>query len=332
MVSPAFPLAALVLGLGAEATILFTGFAVLTLLRWIGRATAYLHGRAMSVLVSDLTYALLLAAALALVWLKGAVSLTASFAAMAAAALLALLPFGFRFAATIFRGVGKRPLRSFIEMARTRLPWSMLDVFCTEVTDHSHAYIVTLFAGTAGYAPLAATGQLVRPMTVVSNALSDMERPRFAQLRTEGRLADLYRSMRTMRIALALAWLAASSAVLALFVAGPYRLFPPSYDIEVLVVGASFWVLISGLAIARVPEGSHLQAVGSFRATAAAQLYGAITSVAAVILLLLVAGPVWSLAGTFLGRAVNAARLQAISRRWRRENAGPAAAPEAAIA
>jgi putative peptidoglycan lipid II flippase len=269
---------------------------------------------------------------LAFNWWGGAVSLTISLAAMAAAALLALLPFGVRFAAILLRGVGKRPLRSFLKMARTRLSWSVLDMFSTELTNFSHAYVVTLFSGTAGYATLAATGQLVRPITVVSNALSEMERPRFARLGAEGRLPEMYHGMRTMRMALGLAWLAGSTAIFAFFVWGPYRLFPQSYGLEDLVTGTILWVLISGLAIFRVPEGSHLQAVGSFRETAIAQLYGSIASLTAVILLLFVAGPVWSLAGTFVGGAVNALQLQVISRRWRRENAARAQPTEAELA
>jgi hypothetical protein len=204
----------------------------------------------------------------------------------------------------------------------------MLSVVCTEITDHSHAYLITLFTGAQGYAPVAATGQLVRPMSVVSSALRDLERPRFARMRAEGKLSEMYRSMRTMRIALVLAWLATAGAILALFLIGPNLLFPRTYTLEVLIVGAVLWVLISGLSMVRVPEGSLLQAAGVFRELAIAQLYGAAASLISVIMLLLVAGPVWSLAGTLVGQMINAVQVQAISRRWRRENAALAGALE----
>jgi hypothetical protein len=320
MISPAFALVAALLGLPLKAVLLFTCFATLSLFRWFGRASAYLHGRELSVFASDLTYSTVLVAGLAIGWWGGVVSLTVSYAAMSAAALLALLPFGLPFAGTLVSGFGKRPLRSFRALARTRLGWSMLSVVCTEITDHSHAYLITLFTGAQGYAPVAATGQLVRPMSVVSSALRDMERPRFARMRAEGKLSEMYRSMRTMRIALVLAWLATAGVILALFLIGPNLLFPRTYTLEVLIVGAVLWVLISGLSMVRVPEGSLLQAAGVFRELAIAQLYGAAASLISVILLLLVAGPVWSLAGTLVGQTINAIQVQAISRRWRREN------------
>jgi hypothetical protein len=133
-----------------------------------------------------------------------------------------------------------------------------------------------------------------------------------------------------MRIALVLAWLATASAILALFLIGPNLLFPRTYTLEVLIVGAVLWVLISGLSVVRVPEGSLLQAAGVFRELAIAQLYGAAASLICVIVLLLVAGPVWSLAGTLVGQTINAIQVQAISRRWRRENAALAGALEVA--
>lgn len=315
-----FPVA-IAVGLGTTAALLFSGFATITLIRWFGRANAYLHNRPLRSFTSDLTYSLVLLGALGYLWLTGSLSLSNSYAAMTAAALLALLPFGPALARALLSRLWAKPLRSYWRLARTQAPWSLAGVVANELKANAHVYIVTAWGGTQAYAPIAATALLVRPMTVASGALRDIERPRFARLVSGGRFGELFANIAMLRLALFLVWAVIAAAVVVLFMTDPNFLFPSSYDLRVLQIGALLWLLVSGLAMLRVPETALLQAVGTFRASAFASYYAALVSVAAVVLLVSFAGPVWSIAGIFVGQAVHAVQIAAIVRAWRRDQA-----------
>jgi O-antigen/teichoic acid export membrane protein len=327
-----FTLAGLGLGLSLAAALLFASFASLTLLRWFGRAHTYFHRRQARVFVSDLIYSSVLLGALALMWLWRGVSLEAAYASMSAAAFLAMIPFGGSFAKVLVARLGRRPIRDYARMSRQQAPWSLLAVICTDLTANAHAYVVTFWAGTESYASIAATALLIRPVSVASSALRDVERPRFARLVGAARFSEIFSGIKLMRWALAMVWLVTVAAVALLFFFEPRLLFPAAYSLDTLLIGSALWLLVSGLAMLRVPESALLQAVGSFRDTALAGVYAAAVSVAAVVLLTLFAGPVWSILGIFVGQAVNALLVARLSSRWRRAHSGGSKVADAGAA
>ena len=64
---------------------------------------------------------------------------------------------------------------------------------------------------------------------------------------------------------------------------------------QALIVLA-FWIVILGVRTLRTPEAVFLQAAGEFRALARASLWSSATSLAVTLALLLIAGPIVSLA------------------------------------
>jgi O-antigen/teichoic acid export membrane protein len=74
-----------------------------------------------------------------------------------------------------------------------------------------------------------------------------------------------------------------------------------------LATGSILWLLVVAIRFARAPESSMLQAAGAFRSLAFASVFSCAFSVIGVLALLLLAGPLWSIAGTIIGELVFAA-------------------------
>ena len=156
-------------------------------------------------------------------------------------------------------------------------------------------------------------------MSLTSSALRDVERPRLAKFAASGHYAEIRQSIRTVQWLLVGMWLLCGIAVALLFILNPRVLFPPSYDMHTILIGAVLWWIVGGLAMVRVPESILLQAIGNFRAMALANVLAAITSVVAVATLVMLVPPI-SILGILAGQSVIAVAIGAQTRRWRREN------------
>jgi len=77
-----------------------------------------------------------------------------------------------------------------------------------------------------------------------------------------------------------------------------------------------FFAAITAVRSFRTPESVLLQAAGQFRALAFASLWSSIASLAATLVLLLLAGPVFSLAGILAGEMVVTLRVRAAASTW----------------
>jgi O-antigen/teichoic acid export membrane protein len=290
-------------------------------LRWFARTLCYATGPALRVLASDLVYSLVLLAGLLV--LHGAHALTALRAAdvLLAASAIALVSFGRSYLREQFRPSdegslgGYRPI--WFELAR----WSALGVALTELTANAHAYLVTFIAGPAAFAPLAVGTLLVRPVQLVLAAVPDRERPVMARQLSSGDHAGARRSVNHFRMAAGAVWLATILVSGALLLWFPHLVLKKGYDPSQSLVVLAFFAAITAARTLRTPESVLLQAAGEFRALAHASLWSCTVSLAATLLLLLVAGPVYSLAGILAGELVVTARILLLSRRWMRRHA-----------
>ena len=79
-----------------------------------------------------------------------------------------------------------------------------------------------------------------------------------------------------------------------------------------------FFAAITAARTMRTPESVLMQAAGQFRALARASLTASIVSLGVTLLLLLIAGPIYSLAGILAGELVVTARVLILSRNWMR--------------
>jgi O-antigen/teichoic acid export membrane protein len=77
-----------------------------------------------------------------------------------------------------------------------------------------------------------------------------------------------------------------------------------------------FFAAITAVRSFRTPESVLLQAAGRFRDLAQASLWSCLVSLAATLALLIVGGPVLSLAGILAGEIVVTVRVRAVARSW----------------
>ena len=289
---------------GLEA-VLFAGFAGLAVLRWFGRAHAYGRQQQNRVVFSDLSYGLALLGGIVLIQVLGGASLLAACWALLASAAIGLLALGSDFLRLQFGRVSLQALPAYRQVWEAHSRWSLLGVITTEGTANAHAYIVTLVAGASGFAPLAASALLIRPIALAMNALSDLERSQLARLlATGGARSAVLHALRFFRHALLLVWGACLALALGILLWQPRVLFPPDYGLPVLWTGAMLWFGIALLRSLRMPSSVLLQAAGEFRALALASVASCAISIGTVALLVARGELVTSLLGIALGEAV----------------------------
>lgn len=298
------------LALAPVAVVLAAAAGTLGLLRWIARAWNYADGRAAVVARSDLAYAMTLLLMLATARLLGVDGATSGYAALAFAAGCGLVMAGAPFLRQQFRRPTCAALRRYRAIWRGQSRWALLGVVSTEASANAHAYLVTLAFGPAAFAPIAAGALLVRPLNLAQTALADFERPRLARMDDRERR----RALRLFRIVLLAIWAAAALGAIILFATWLRGLIPAGYDAGTLAVAVALWLGVAGTILLYVPESVLLQARGAFRPLAVANLWAGAGSIVGVAAMLLLAPPVWSIAGLAIGAAVNVALIRRAAR------------------
>jgi O-antigen/teichoic acid export membrane protein len=309
LLSRAGPVLALVFGMYAGAMTL----------RWFLRTLAYAQGPAARVLASDLVYGFLLLAGLFALRTGHALDPMHAAGLLLVAAAMGLAAFGRTCLGAQIRLAGAGALlgyrRIWIDLAR----WSALGVLLTEMTVNAHAYLVTFFLGPAAFAPLAAGGLFIRPVQLVLAAIPDRERPIMARQLGAGDRDGARRSVNHFRMAAGAVWIATVTGSTALLLWVPQLVLRKGYDPAQALLVLGFFAAITAARILRTPESVLLQSAGQFRSLASASLWSSLVSLAATFVLLLVAGPVFSLAGILAGELVITGRVLALSRSWLRE-------------
>lgn len=311
-----FLLIGLALGQSALGSALFAAYGAVSLLRWFGRAYGYATAAARRTIASDLIYGGALLVATALLWAANLADPVLAYAALLASAAAGLVPLG--------RGFLRRHLAASLAAAGAyravwsdHARWSLLGVLTTEATANAHVYLVTLLMGPAAFAPISASTLVARPVTVAMNALSDYERAGMARAIADGEADRAMAAVRLFRGALIAAWVATAIGVVLVFRLAPRLLFPPRYDLGFLVTATGLWMAVTAVRLLRTPDSVLLQAAGAFRPLAMASLWSAVLSIAAVLALLLMAGPLWSIAGILAGEMAFAVAIWRRARDWR---------------
>jgi len=299
------------------AAIMFAVYTSVSLIRWVGRTDAFARGNPVRAMLSDVTYALMLLAGLGFVLATARLSVPASFGILLVAVVVGLAPLGHAFHKAQISGWKWSALPHYRETWRLHASWSLLGVATTEITANSQVYLVTALFGPAAFAPIAATALLIRPCNVAVNALSEFERAQMARNIGSGDVPAARQAITGFRMMLAVVWIGTAMATAALLFIDPRLLFPPDYTLDALITGATLWLLVTAVRFARAPESSLLQAAGQFRPLAFASVLSCAFSLLGVLTLLLLAGPLWSIAGTLLGELVFAAWTWRQARRWR---------------
>lgn len=313
---PIFALLGASVGIPSWENGLFALYSAASLIRWFARATAYFQAEAWRTVASDNLYSLLLISSVIIIELLHAMNLTTAYVGLAASAILALIPFGRRFAVAQFIRLSPRSILRYGGIWRKHSGWSLLGVVTTEATVNAHAYIVTLVVGAAQFASISASALLIRPTSVFMNALGDFERPRIAAMLHGGDIRSSLAAVKMFRIVLILAWVATALAAAFILIVSPTLIFPPKYPLPYIASGASLWMAVAAIRMLRLPESILLQAGGVFRELAYASVISSVFSVTGVAILVLVAAPLWSVAGIFVGELIYAIWIWRQARRW----------------
>ncbi len=308
------------LGMAPGVGLIFALFAAVWMMRGFARAYAYAVGGQARVLLSDLTYGVVVVAGLPLLLGVSAELMRATSLLLLLGSVLAMLPFGGDYGRRQVRSIAVGSLGAYAEIWRTHSGWSLLGVLTTEATINSHAYIVTLVAGAKSFAVLAASALLTRPVSVLLSSLSEYERARMATEIAAGDAAQLGHSLRFFRVVMMLVWGATAIALALILLIAPHLIFPPLYSVPTLAIGSALWMAVMLVRTLRAPESAMMQAAGEFRPLALASVYSALCSVIGVTLILLLVDPLWSIAGLLLGELVYSLCLWPVASRWRRHH------------
>jgi hypothetical protein len=243
---------------------IFAGYCSAYLLRWFARANAYVIERPSAALSSDLVYSTILLISLSAmsIW-PAMLTLRAVCIVLLLAAILSFIPFGAAYLKSQFKNVSLEDARRYFGIWRKYSSWSLLGVITTEATANSHAYLLTILAGPGAFAPIAVSALLIRPIGVLVNALTEMERPVVARLLGQHNNIEAYRVIRLFRLVMLISWSlgAALAAIILAYIPG--LVFPSNYTLRFLVIGTSLWMMVMFARQWRAPDSVLLQAAGA---------------------------------------------------------------------
>lgn len=313
---------AMVIGSSVLEAVVFAAFSAATMLRWFGRAHSYAMSRQLRSTASDVVSAGALALAMFAILLEGNATSVSGYLALLLSAALGILPLGRDFLLQQFRWPSGSELSCYRGIWQEHSGWSLLGVVTTEATGNAHAYVVTLASGAGAFAAIAASALLIRPLTVVMNALTEFERPRIARYISQRLDAEAERAVSFFRYILMAAWLLVVVAAALLLYYAPWLVFPREYDLAFVSQGVVLWMLIAGVRMARTPESVLLQSAGMFRTLARMSVISAAVSMIAVPVLVFSVGALWSVVGILLGEIAFAIALWHGRRRWREQSHG----------
>jgi len=298
-------------------SLLLAFYAGIMTLRWFARCLTYATDGPARPIASDLVYSVLLLAGLSILFASHRLSIENAAETLAFAALCALAVFGLSYLGKQVWPGRAGSLWRYGAIWRDLTRWSLLGVVLTEMTANAHAYLVTFISGPQAFAVLAVGSLLMRPASLVLSALPDLERPAMARRLAAGDPAGALRSVKEFRTATGAIWLLTVLLAGALLMWFPQLILKKGYDETQIVVVVAISAAIVAVRTLRMPESVFLQAAGEFRALAGASMWSSLTSIAATLGLLLLAGPVFSLIGILAGDLVMTARIFGLTREWK---------------
>lgn len=302
---------------GGKTALLFGLFGGLAMLRSFARAHAYAKHAPQRVAAVDITYATLLLTGLAVTWVFYDLTLDTALITFVAAATAAVSVSGIDFLKMQFAEAFAGNLRGYGSIWRNQSRWTLLGVTSTEATLNGHAYIVTLIAGPAAFAPLAAAALFLKPVAMCAISLTQLERPAMARALAAGDPGEALRRTHHYRWAIMLVWGITVSAAAISFVWFPNLIVPAKYDLTIVMVAVALWACIEGIQSWLVPDAALFQAADRFQMLANVTVLSSIVTIVSAFVLLFAFGPVASLGGVLAGELVVAYRFMVLRREWR---------------
>lgn len=314
VIASAFAAASLA-GIETRASVLFSLYAGARVLRWFGRAYNYTFEAIKYASISDYLYGAVIVIFMP-VLLYNRASLELVFSSLLLATLVSLVALRMEFFARHISGASVHSLARYADTLRNHSGWALTGVLTTEATVNAHAYLVTAVAGPHSFAILAATAILVRPVNLIANALTDYERPRLSALLANKGFEVAKRALFPFRLMLVATWSGSVTIAIGVFYVNSGIVVPDTYSLGQGVISVGLWLAIAAVRVLRAPESAILQSAGQFRALAFASYASCGFSLAAALAFLVLAGPVWSLAGVLIGETAMTLFVWQSSKSW----------------
>jgi hypothetical protein len=302
---------------GTKTSLLFGLYGSLAMLRWFARAHAYALHAPRRVATVDIAYAILLLSGLALMWILHDLTLDTVLVTFVSAAAASVAASGKDYLKKQFVQAFAGRLRRYASIWHNQSRWTLLGVITTEASLNAHAYLVTLIAGPAAFAPLAAAALFMRPVSMCSNSLIQLERPAMARAIAAGDTDAALHAALHFRWAIMLVWFATVAAAAIIFIWFPTLILTEHYDPIAVMVATGLWACIDGIHVWLAPEAALLQAADRFRLLAGVTVRSCVVTITAAFLFLITLGPTASLGGVLAGEIVIAQRFMQIRRAQR---------------
>ncbi|GAA0340133.1 hypothetical protein GCM10009092_00810 [Bowmanella denitrificans] len=154
---------------------------LLGVIRWFGRSYC-LSVRPLASMRSDWVTAFFMLLGALWLWFSDNISLTQVLMVCWVSLLAGIIALGWEHMRQLLLSMQDRELQTVNLGIRNQGKAALVGALSLEATANGHSYIISLLAGPAAFAPIAAATLLYRPVLVVQGALAMYERPRLASL------------------------------------------------------------------------------------------------------------------------------------------------------
>ena len=274
--------------------------------RWFGRSYKNTLHQPEKAAMSDISYALTIILGVIILHVNHLITLQNFVLLQLVAAITGVLSLGKNIIITQLNSLTQGSYSTFKQGFLEKGKHSLLGVITTEATANAHSYIVVAFFGPAAFAPLAAGLLLFRPVPILITTISQLERPKIAQLLKEGLFKNALKIVTQFRFVILVSWFCNAALALVVIVFFADLILKDNYDYNTVLFALGLWSAITCIRCLRGPESALLQANGDFKPLSIVTLKSTGLTLPLVILLTYFVGPKWSLFGILIGELVAA--------------------------
>lgn len=266
-------LAGVLILLGVASTIigLFVAQAFLFWMRWFLRAIELAHKQFVSAALADVAYGITTVMVGILLFYFQSISIENALCAMLCGTVVSL----FIVRKSAISGFGGRiDIRhslywsAFTKNGR----WALAGVITTEIMANLHSYVITIFLGPAAFAPVAIVSLFFRPIPILTQALTQYERPLMAEAYAEHKKDRLKSLVASMRSILNVTLLGNLSIIVCIISFVPQLLGDGQYETQYLLGIMALVAIGQFVRIQRAASSAALQGAGDYRLLAFAML------------------------------------------------------------
>jgi O-antigen/teichoic acid export membrane protein len=267
------------------------------------------------VILADAVFVLASAVGLCIYWLVSGGDLRVSTlyflfaAASALGALPAIISRWHDFGLPLNRDVRRAYIRIWREQAR----WALLGAVTTEIQNRGYIFVVGAFFGTAAVGMLQAANLVFRPLGLLVQSWGRIARPLLATRLAAGAVRSAQSFAHLSAVCFVVLTVLFTFAVAAAWPLLERHIFRGAYsEIKPLVI---LWGIATAVTMLPAVYSMQAQGLGKFRELSGASILGALTSAAALAVVVLAGDFAWSVSAIILGQLASLGLILAIL--WR---------------